>query len=162
MLFLFLFLFLELGELEELLVVGPNGQEDSKKKYIYMSSTLTGFAGTKLLLPLLPLSSPCPLPLPLPGAGARAGKFRNCSARCWGRCWYCCAGGGGGPKGSSKIAIFSGKGSCYILKICNSLCIPCDHLLMWKMDLETNTIWKLLVHWKMKQSLNCFTSRYIA
>src|SRR5277367_2918648 len=38
------------------------------------------------------------------------------------------------------------------LNISSSLCIPCDHLLLWKVNLKADNDWKFLMHWKLEQS----------
>jgi hypothetical protein len=62
----------------------------------------------------------------------------------------------------SQCGILLSSLSNYLLKIWSNILIPGDQLLIWKMDLEMNNRWVLLMHVKMKDSPDCFTGRHIA
>ena len=63
---------------------------------------------------------------------------------------------------ASQCGIFLSCLNSYLLKILSSILFPGDNLLIWKMDLQTNNIWVLLMHAEMKDSPESFTGRYIA
>ena len=62
----------------------------------------------------------------------------------------------------SQCGIFLSSLSSYLLKIWSNMLIPGDQLLIWKMDLQSNNTWALLVHVKMMDSPESFTGRHIA